>query len=189
MELIVQFRKWKGCRKNSIFGGRLRDRLNLVERKVRRVDSVEAIDCVIPMLWDRAENNAAGTVAGRLKGTGLGIDHVLFGKKSVWSQRPVATTHACMVLDFEVHQLSSNATAMRSLADSRQNWTNSIQELRTSIGICKIDSRLDNIIRERIPEHALKLGRSNHFLDQETTSRSVRSADALFDDVGAELLL
>jgi hypothetical protein len=85
--------------------------------------------------------------------------------------------------------LALNAATIGSLADGRQDWAHDLDEMDTQSRWSKLERRLDDIVAVRIAHQVLKLLDVTELLNQHLLGGHLGTADALLDDVGAELLL
>ena len=85
--------------------------------------------------------------------------------------------------------LCLNAAAVRGGADSGQIGTDSLDKADLHLRIGIVQSSLDNVVGEGVPEETIKLGRLQHLFDQHVLRWLLSATKALLDDVGAELLL
>lgn len=87
------------------------------------------------------------------------------------------------------HNLPGDATSVGGLADRRQNGTDAIHDTVTGFRIGIVHGGLNDIVGEGITKHLFKLIPGENLIDHVTPSRAIGSAEALFNDVGTELLL
>lgn len=85
--------------------------------------------------------------------------------------------------------LSLDSTTIWSGANGREVWTDGLNETSLHWGIGIVESGLDDIVGKRIPKESVQLSRLQHLLNQHILGRLLSTAEALLDDVGAELLL
>ena len=84
--------------------------------------------------------------------------------------------------------LALDATAIWSVANRRQEWTDVLDQLSLNVIFSEIHSGLDDIVREVIAKKLLELGRWDDLADEHTLALWGGTADALLDDVRTELL-
>jgi len=89
----------------------------------------------------------------------------------------------------ELLNLGLDAAAVRRVADAWQNGAKVVGQCVLLVLIGVVEGGLDNIVGERVAQQLLKLGRRDDLLNQHTTRLFAGDANALLDDVRAELLL
>jgi hypothetical protein len=84
--------------------------------------------------------------------------------------------------------LGLNATTVRGRADSCEMRTDAIHQTDLALGRSILQSRLDDVVGVVVAQDALDLARSKELLDNHVAGRIHGAAEALLDDVGAELV-
>lgn len=87
------------------------------------------------------------------------------------------------------HHLARNAAAVGSLADGRQDGANGINNALAGVRIGKVHSSLNNVVGKGITQHFLQLVAIQDLINHFTANGVIRSAQALLNHIGAELLL
>lgn len=85
--------------------------------------------------------------------------------------------------------LALNAATVRSLADTGQDRAHGVDEVQADVGRSKLKRSLDDIVAILIAHKLLELLSVHHLLNHHSLGGAICAADALLDDVGAELLL
>jgi hypothetical protein len=84
--------------------------------------------------------------------------------------------------------LAHDAATVWSLANRRENRTHGIDEVNAQLCGCKLERSLDNVVAVRVAHEMLKLLNVKQLLNHHRLDVWLSTADALLDDVGAELL-
>jgi hypothetical protein len=87
-----------------------------------------------------------------------------------------------------VLNLAGDATAVRSVADRREDGADVVDETSLGLRIGIVHGSLNDIVGVRVAEQLLEVGRVHNLIDESASSNLVASTDRLLDDVGAELL-
>jgi hypothetical protein len=85
--------------------------------------------------------------------------------------------------------LALDAAAIRCLTDSRQDGAHDLNEMDAKSRRGKLERSLNDVVAIGITHKVFKLFNIEKLLDQELLGGHFGTADALLDDVGAELLL
>lgn len=84
--------------------------------------------------------------------------------------------------------LGLNATSVGGGANRRQDGPNGVDKTELAVGSRILEGGLNDIVRVRVAEQALNLTRSKELLDDHVTRGLLGAAQALLNDVGAELV-
>jgi len=85
--------------------------------------------------------------------------------------------------------LCLDTAAIRSSANSRQIWSNGLNQTDLHLRVGIVESSLDDVVGERVTEQTIEFARLQHLLNQHILGRLLSTAEAFLNDVGAELLL
>lgn len=99
----------------------------------------------------------------------------------------VVSSSAVMVVSFSLN-LGLNALAVRCVANHRQDWADSLDQLSTLRRLGVVKSGLDDVIGERVTQETLETLLVEQLVDDRTTSSRIGDTDALLDNVRRELL-
>jgi hypothetical protein len=84
--------------------------------------------------------------------------------------------------------LGLDATTVWGLADLRQDRSHVLNEEQTQLGGSELESGLNNVVAVGVAHESLELLKIKKFLDHGSLGAHLSAADALLNDIGAELL-